>query len=114
MLGRNAGLSDSQIAHVGNDDPPAGLYDEAATAVLRYTRASARMERIDDELYALLRSHFSEQQIMELCFEVGLAGTVNRFHATFLTDVDAETQACPIPQPVADAAAVGLRRSTGT
>ena len=50
---------------------------------------------------------------MELCFEVGLAGTVNRFHATFLTDLDAETAACPIPDLVAEAAQRGWKRSTG-
>lgn len=59
---------------------------------------------IDDELYAALEASFSRAQIMELCLEVGLAGTVNRFHATFLTDLDAETAACPIPDLVAEAA----------
>jgi hypothetical protein len=28
---------------------------------------------------------------MELCFTVGVANVINRFHATFLTDVDAVT-----------------------
>ena len=113
MLGRNAGLSDAQIRHVGDDTPPEGLYDAASTVLLRYVRASARMERIDDDLYAALQAHFSREQIMELCFEVGLAGTINRFHATFLTDLDAETAACPIPDLIAEAAQRGWRRSTG-
>jgi alkylhydroperoxidase family enzyme len=113
VLGRNAGLSGAQIRHVGDDDPPEGLYDEASMALLRYVRASARMDRIDDELYARLEASFSRAQIMELCFEVGLAGTVNRFHATFLTDLDAETAACPIPDLVAEAAQRGWRRSAG-
>lgn len=114
MLGRNAGLSEAQIAHVGDESPPEGTYDAACTALLRYVRASTRMERIDDTLYGALLEHFSEQQIMELCFEVGLAGTINRFHATFLTDVDGETRACPLPQPVRDAAERGWERSAGT
>jgi alkylhydroperoxidase family enzyme len=113
VLGRNAGLSDAQIRHVGDDTPPDGLYDEASTALLRYVRASGRMERIDDDLFAALQAHFSRHQIMELCFEVGLAGTVNRFHATFLTDLDAETAACPIPDLIAEAAQRGWRRSAG-
>ena len=113
MLGRNAGLSDTQIRHIGDDQPPEGLYDEASTALLRYVRASARMERIDDAMYAALHAHFSAEQIMELCFEVGLAGTVNRFHATFLTDLDEETAACPLPDRVAEAAQRGWKRSAG-
>lgn len=113
MLGRNAGLSDAQIRHVGDDAPPTGLYDAAATALLRYVRASARMDRIDDQLYGELEAHFTREQIMELCFEVGLAGTVNRFHATFLTELDAETAACPVPDLIAEAAQRGWRRSAG-
>jgi alkylhydroperoxidase family enzyme len=113
VLGRSAGLSDAQIRHVGDDDPPPGLYDEASLALLRYVRASARMERIDDAMYAALEANFSRTQIMELCFEVGLAGTVNRFHATFLTDLDTETAACPIPDLIAEAAQRGWRRSAG-
>jgi alkylhydroperoxidase family enzyme len=114
VLGRNAGLSDAQIRHVGDEQPPDGLYDEASTALLRYVRASARMEQIDDEMYGALVAHFTRDQIMELCFEVGLAGTVNRFHATFLTDLDAETAACPVPDLVAEAAQRGWKRSTGS
>ena len=113
MLGRNAGLSDTQIRHIGDDQPPEGLYDEASTALLRYVRASARMEQIDDAMYAALEAHFSAEQIMELCLEVGLAGTVNRFHATFLTDLDEETAACPLPDRVAEAAQRGWKRSAG-
>jgi alkylhydroperoxidase family enzyme len=113
VLGRSAGLSDAQLRHVGDADPPEGLYDPAASALLRYVRASARMEPITDELYGALTEHFSQRQIMELCFEVGLAGTINRFHATFLTDLDAETAACPLPDAIAEAATRGWRRSTG-
>ena len=113
MLGRNAGLSDTQIRHVGDDNPPEGLYDEAAMALLRYVRASARMERIDDTLYEALEANFAAEQIMELCLEVGLAGMVNRFHATFLTDLDEETAACPLPDRVAEAAQRGWKRSAG-
>jgi alkylhydroperoxidase family enzyme len=113
VLGRNAGLSDAQVRHVGDDEPPADLYDAASTALLRYVRASARMQRIDDDLFGELAAHFSREQIMELCFEVGLAGSVNRFHATFLTELDDETAACPIPDLIAEAAQRGWRRSAG-
>ena len=48
---------------------------------------------------------------MDICLTVGLSNMVNRFHATFLTDVDDETIAeveagdrlagsCPIPRPL--------------
>jgi hypothetical protein len=44
------------------------------------------------------------EQIIELCWRVSLSNLVNRFHATFLTDVDAEFgtrlgDSCPLPIP---------------
>lgn len=120
MLGRSAGLSPEKLAHLGDDVLPEGLYDDAEAAVIRYTRASTRMDRIDDELYAQLEANFERRQIMELCFEVGLVNLVNRFHATFLTEVDPVTgetvgPACPLEMPdeLASAAEAGWERSAG-
>ncbi len=63
------------------------------------------MDAIDDATYAALREHFHETQIIEICFTVGLSNLINRFHATFLTELDAATQqalapSCPLPFPV--------------
>ena len=63
------------------------------------------MEAIDDATYAALREHFDETQIIEICFTVGLSNLINRFHATFLTELDATTQqalapSCPLSFPV--------------
>ena len=46
--------------------------------------------------------------VVELCFTVGLSNVINRFHATFLTAVDPETQevlrdACPLALPASPA-----------
>ncbi len=68
------------------------------------------MEAIDDATYGALARHFTQAQIIDLCMTVGLSNMVNRFHATFLTDVDEQTIAeveagdrvagsCPIPRP---------------
>jgi hypothetical protein len=57
------------------------------------------------------------QQMIEICLIVGLAQIVNRFHATFLSDVDDYTieaneradrvlGACPIHYPPAPARSV--------
>ena len=91
MLGRSAGLSDEQLEHLGDDPPPPGVYDDAERTIVEYARRSTRMESIDDSLFARLRRHFSEAQVMELCFTVGVANVINRFHATFRTDLDAVT-----------------------
>ncbi len=98
------------MRHVADDQLPAGVYDAAEAAIVRYAQKSTRLERIDDVTYAALAAHFTPAQIIDICMTVGLSNMVNRFHATFLTDVDAETIAeveagdvvagsCPIPRP---------------
>jgi alkylhydroperoxidase family enzyme len=89
---------------------PPGLYDAAEAAVVRYAQKSTRLEPIDDATYGALAEHFTPAQIIDICLTVGLSNMVNRFHATFLTDLDEQTiaeveagdrvaGACPIPRP---------------
>jgi len=77
---------------------------------VRYAQKSTRLEPIDDATYAALAAHFTPAQIIDICLTVGLSNMVNRFHATFLTDLDEQTiaeveagdrvaGACPIPRP---------------
>jgi alkylhydroperoxidase family enzyme len=94
-----------------NDDPlPDGVYVAAEAAIVRYAQKSTRLEPIDDATYAALAAHFSVPQIMDITLTVGLSNMVNRFHATFRTDVDAATieaveagdaiaGVCAIPRP---------------
>ena len=94
-----------------NDDPlPNGVYDAPQAAIIRYAQKSTRLQPIDDTTYGELTKHFSTQQIMDICLTVGLSNMVNRFHATFQTDVDEATIAaveagdaiagvCAIPMP---------------
>jgi alkylhydroperoxidase family enzyme len=107
LLGRAAGIGDEQLAHLGDDPLPDGIYDDEAAAIIRYSQASTRMVPIDERLYADLAAHFDQDQIIELCFVVGFSNLVNRFHATFLTTVDDDTLAaladsCPLPLPGPD------------
>jgi alkylhydroperoxidase family enzyme len=110
MLGRSIGISDEKIAHLADDSLPDGLYSEPEAAIIRYAQKSTRMEPIDEATYQALEKYFSMQQIIDICLVVGLANMVNRFHATFLTEVDgyilaANEQAdhapgaCPIRYP---------------
>ncbi len=96
-----------------NDDPlPDGVYDAPQAAIVRYAQKSTRLQPIDDKTYGDLAVHFSTQQIMDICLTVGMSNLVNRFHATFQTDIDESTLAAveagdaiagvcaiPIPKP---------------
>jgi alkylhydroperoxidase family enzyme len=100
------GLTEAQLAHLGDDPLPEGVYSPSEAAIVRYAVQSTLRITIDDELYAELARHFTRQQIVDICLVVGQSNVVNRFHATFLTDVDPSTVetvmatgACPIPLP---------------
>lgn len=104
LLGRAAGLSEDKLAHLGDDPLPDGVYDDAEAAIVRYAQRSTRMDVIDDATYGALTEHFDTRAIIEICFTVGLSNMINRFHATFLTDLDPTTQeilapSCPLPFP---------------
>lgn len=110
MLGRSVGLTEAQMRHLTDDPLPDGVYEPAEAAIVRYAQKLTRLEPIDAATYGDLQRHFSSEQLIDLCLTVGLSNMVNRFHATFLTDLDAETVAaveagdriagaCPIPRP---------------
>ena len=105
VLGRSAGLNEAKLAHIGDDPlPDDGTYDDVERAIVEYARRSTLLEPITDELFGRLSAHLDQRQLIELCFTVGLSNVINRFHATFLTDVDPETDdvlgpACPMPMP---------------
>lgn len=112
MLGRSVGLTEAQLSHLGDDPLPAEIYTASEAAIVRYAQRSTRDITIDADTYNALAQHFSPQQIIDICLTVGLSNIVNRFHATFLTDLDQSILeyveagdqllgggVCPIPRP---------------
>ena len=104
LSGRAVGLTEEQLKHLRADPLPEGVYTDRELAIIRYVRASAMNEIITDRVYDDLAEHYSQQQIIEICFTSGISGLVARFHKTFLTDVDPETleqlgPSCPVVLP---------------
>jgi alkylhydroperoxidase family enzyme len=104
LLGRAAGLTEEKLAHLRDDPLPDGVYAADEAAIVAYSQRSTRMEAIDDATYSALAEHFDTKQIIEICFTVGLSNMVNRFHATFRTDLDswagdALGGSCPLSYP---------------
>jgi alkylhydroperoxidase family enzyme len=98
------------MRHLTDHPLPDGVYTAEETAIIRYAQKSTRLELIDDMTYGGLARHFSKEQIIDICLTVGLSNMINRFHATFQTDVDESTLAeveagtpegssCPIRLP---------------
>jgi len=109
-LGRSAGLNEAQLAAVSDSTAiSTEVFSPIEQVVVDYARRLTRPQPIDDDLYAELARHFTLEQIMELCFTVGIASTVNRFHATFHTPLDETTRAAfadgaPLSMPPAPGA----------
>jgi alkylhydroperoxidase family enzyme len=91
MLGRSIGLSDDEIGWM-SDGANSPLFDATDRLVLRYAEVLTRENRVDDALYGELAAAFPREEVVELCFTVGLAALVNRVHATFRTDLDGSTR----------------------
>ena len=98
------------MRHLTDDPLPAGVFTAEEAAIIRYAQKSTRLEPIDDVTYGDLECHFSKEQIIDICLTVGISNMINRFHATFQTDVDEATLAevedgtaqgaiCPIRLP---------------
>lgn len=98
------GLSEEQLASLASQELTEPPFTPVEQLVVRYARRLTRLEPIDDELYAGLQQAFTLQEIMELCFTIGISNVVNRFHATFHTPLDERTRAAlgdasPLPLP---------------
>lgn len=82
MLGRGIGISDEKLAHLGDDPLPEGVYSEAEAAIIGYAQRVTKTMRVDDATYWALAEHFTVQQMIDICLNVGLAQITNRFNAT--------------------------------
>jgi 4-carboxymuconolactone decarboxylase len=77
-LGRAGGLTDADIAVLRGERDPAGLAPNLA-AVLAYTDAMTSQVTVPDDVFAGLRAHFADREIVELTVTVGAYNLVSRF-----------------------------------
>jgi alkylhydroperoxidase family enzyme len=78
-LGLEAGLTAEEVAAVQGDYRSSELLNEAQKTAIAWAEAVTNFAaRDDDELFAAMRSNFSEQQIVELTVLVGMWNWSNR------------------------------------
>lgn len=82
------GISDEQYRHLLSDPLPEDVYTQADMVLVEYSRTLACRESISDDLYERLAQHFSSEQIMVICFLVGMQGMITYFNRTFLVEQD--------------------------
>ena len=78
-------------------------FDEREKTVLRLATAlTLTPASVSDELYAALRAHFSERQLVELTAAITWENGRARFNRTFAIAAEgfSEGQFCPMPERV--------------
>jgi alkylhydroperoxidase family enzyme len=86
-FGRRVGLSDEQIAGVG--DPAQGPYDDRERAVLAYAGELTVAAAVSDAAFGAVRAFMNEEEIVELTIVIGFYNMVARVLNGLQVDVDA-------------------------
>ncbi|MCB2038103.1 MAG: carboxymuconolactone decarboxylase family protein [Burkholderiaceae bacterium] len=99
LLGaRNFGVSDAKLADIWHY-ATSPLYTEAERAALDFSLAAASQPNdVDDALFARMRQHWSEAQIVEILGVVAMFGFLNRWNDSMGTPLE------PVPTAVAEQA----------
>ena len=88
------GLSDDEISNLLSDRLSAFTASEQALLRLADALAGAPVE-VSDALYAELRSHFSEEQLIELAADIAQENYRARWNRVF--DVGSDALYCVVP-----------------
>lgn len=72
------GLTPEQVDAIANWQP-SKLFSDAQRALLDYTDAMTRDIEVSDTVFAELKNHFSERQIVELTMLIGAYNMLTRF-----------------------------------
>jgi 4-carboxymuconolactone decarboxylase len=77
---RRAGVSEEQLAALRTDDPAAApVFSPVQALALRFTDASSRAVAVPDAVFAALREHLDDRQVVELAATVAGYAMVSRF-----------------------------------
>ena len=85
---KNFGVSEAKLAALW-DYATSPLYTDAERVALEFAAAAAQVPNaVTDELFARLREHWSETQIVELLGVIALFGFLNRWNDTMATPLE--------------------------
>ena len=83
-IAREAGITEAQLLALPDYRESERVHRaRAARARLRDARSAARRRRVTDELFAALREHFDERQMVELTNVIALENMRARFNSAF-------------------------------
>jgi alkylhydroperoxidase family enzyme len=79
-LARRHGWTDDQINDLANFEKHPDFTEKEKTALRLAERVTRDAHTVDDQLFAELRKHFDEGEIIELLAAIGLFNYFNRFN----------------------------------
>jgi alkylhydroperoxidase family enzyme len=79
-LARRLGWSDDLLAHLADFETRTDLTDKEKSGLRFAERMTVDAHNVDDALWAELRRHFDEGEMVELASVVGLFNYFNRFN----------------------------------
>lgn len=96
-LATKAGVSREKLAAIlAGDVRNAQIWDAAEMAVLAYTEQSTKQVKVDDVVFAEVRSQFTEQEVMELTITIAGYNMVSRFLVALdITESNGKTMEVP-------------------
>ncbi len=100
-LAQQAGVAEAQVLALPNYRD-SDEFGELERLVLEYATAMSRTPtRVDDDLFARMREHFDERQMVELTNAIALENARARFNSAFdMTPAGfAEGMVCVVPEP---------------
>ena len=99
-MGRKMGITEEQLRDLARFDASAH-FNEEEKLVLRLAVALTRTPAdVDDGLFAALRNHFSERELVELTAAIAWENYRARFNRTFDVQPEgfSEGKFCPVPE----------------
>jgi len=93
-LAHGAGLKTAQLQAIQNDAwSDRQLWSDEEWLVVRYAEVLAAVpQRVDDTLFAELKAHFSERQIIDLTMRLALCAAWNKFNDALGLDTETAFQ----------------------
>jgi 4-carboxymuconolactone decarboxylase len=70
-IAKQVGATDAQIAALEARSDPHGAFDPAQAAAIEFAAAVTHSPRVGDELFAQVRAHFDDREIVELLLAIG-------------------------------------------
>lgn len=87
-IAEGVGLSEERIAAIESLDLSAACFDAAELALLAFGRQVIENVRVEDAVFFKMKSHFSEQEIVEAILAIGFYMTMARLTEATQTDLD--------------------------